>query len=352
MANNVRGYAAHSPTGRLGLFDFDRRSLRPDDISIEILFCGVCHSDVHNVRNDWGNAKYPMVPGHEIVGRVLEVGSEVTRFKPGDRAGVGCLVESCRHCGACGKGWEQYCENGATYTYNHADPIDGTRTYGGYSEKIIVSERFALKVPDSLDLAGAAPLLCAGITTYSPLRHWKVGPGSKVAIVGLGGLGHMGIKLAKAMGAETTLLSRSPGKEADARRLGADHVVISTDPAQMAAVAGRFDLIIDTVPYKHDVNPYVPTLASGGTIVMVGYLGPLDDFNTGPLVFSRRGVAGSLIGGIAETQEMLDFCGEHGIHSDIETIRIQDINEAYERLLRADVKYRFVIDMASIKEAQ
>lgn len=352
MTYNVKGYAAHSPTGRLGLFDFERRGLRPDDIAIEILYCGVCHSDVHNVRNDWGNAKYPMVPGHEIVGRVIEVGSEVTRFKPGDRAGVGCLVESCRHCGACGKGWEQYCENGATYTYNHADPIDGTRTYGGYSEKIIVSERFALKVPDSLDLAGAAPLLCAGITTYSPLRHWKVGPGSKVAIVGLGGLGHMGIKLAKAMGAQTTLLSRSPGKEADARRLGADHVVISTDPAQMAAVAGGFDLIIDTVPYKHDVNPYVPTLASGGTIVMVGYLGPLDDFNTGPLVFSRKGLAGSLIGGIAETQEMLDFCGEHGIHSDIETIRIQDINEAYERLLRADVKYRFVIDLASLREAQ
>jgi uncharacterized zinc-type alcohol dehydrogenase-like protein len=351
MTHNVKGYAAHSPTGRLGLFDFERRSLRPDDIAIEILYCGVCHSDVHNVRNDWGNAKYPMVPGHEIVGRVIEVGSEVKRFKPGDQAGVGCLVESCRHCGACGKGWEQYCENGATYTYNHSDPIDGTRTYGGYSEKIIVSERFALKVPDSLDLAGAAPLLCAGITTYSPLRHWKVGPGSKVAIVGLGGLGHMGIKLAKAMGAQTTLLSRSPGKETDARRLGADHVVISTDPAQMAAVAGSFDLIIDTVPYKHDVNPYVPTLASGGTIVMVGYLGPLDDFNTGPLVFSRKGLAGSLIGGIAETQEMLDFCGEHGIHSDIETIRIQDINEAYERLLRADVKYRFVIDMASLREA-
>jgi len=352
MTSNIRGYAAHSPTGRLGLFDFERRSLRPDDIAIEILYCGVCHSDVHNVRNDWGNAKYPMVPGHEIVGRVVEVGTDVKGFKAGDRAGVGCLVESCRHCGACGKGWEQYCENGATYTYNHADPIDGTRTYGGYSEKIIVSERFTLKVPDSLDLAGAAPLLCAGITTYSPLRHWKVGPGSKVAIVGLGGLGHMGIKLAKAMGAETTLLSRSPGKEADARRLGADHVVISTDPAQMAAVAGRFDLIIDTVPYKHDVNPYVPTLASGGTIVMVGYLGPLDDFNTGPLVFSRKGLAGSLIGGIAETQEMLDFCGAHGIHSDIETIRIQDINEAYERLLRADVKYRFVIDMASLREAQ
>ena len=211
MTSNIRGYAAHSPTGRLGLFDFERRSLRPDDIAIEILYCGVCHSDVHNVRNDWGNAKYPMVPGHEIVGRVVEVGSEVTRFKAGDRAGVGCLVESCRHCGACGKGWEQYCENGATYTYNPADPIDGPRTYGGYSETIIVSERFTWKVPDSLDLAGAAPLLCAGITTYSPLRHWKVGPGSKVAIVGLGGLGHMGIKLAKAMGAETTLLSRSPG---------------------------------------------------------------------------------------------------------------------------------------------
>jgi uncharacterized zinc-type alcohol dehydrogenase-like protein len=352
MTNNIKGYAAHSPTGRLGLFDFERRSLRPDDIAIEILYCGVCHSDVHNVRNDWGHAKYPMVPGHEIVGRVVEVGSEVTRFKQGDRAGVGCLVESCRHCGACGKGWEQYCENGATYTYNHADPIDGMRTYGGYSEKIIVSERFALKVPDSLDLAGAAPLLCAGITTYSPLRHWKVGPGSRVAIVGLGGLGHMGIKLAKAMGAETTLLSRSPGKETDARRLGADHVVISTDPAQMASVAGRFDLIIDTVPYKHDLNPYVPTLACGGTIVMVGYLGPLDGFNSGPLVYNRRGLAGSLIGGIAETQEMLDFCGEHGIHSDIETIRIQYINEAYERLLRSDVKYRFVIDMASLKDVQ
>ena len=231
------------------------------------------------------------------------------------------------------------------------DRIDGSRTYGGYSEKVVVADRFVLKVPDALELAGAAPLLCAGITSYSPLRHWKVGPGSKVAIVGLGGLGHMGLKLAKAMGAEVTLFSRSPGKEADARRLGADHIVISTDAAQMAAVARQFDLIIDTVPYKHDVNPYVPTLATGGTIVMVGYLGPLDNFNTGPLVFSRKGLAGSLIGGIAETQEMLDFCGAHGIHSDIEIIRIQDINEAFERLLSADVKYRFVIDMASLKEA-
>ena len=351
MTYHVKSYAAHSPTGRLGLFEFDRRSPRADDVVIEILYCGVCHSDLHNVRNDWGNANYPMVPGHEIVGRVLEVGADVTRFKAGDRVGVGCLVESCRHCGACGKGWEQYCENGATYTYNHVDRIDGSRTYGGYSEKVVVADRFVLKVPDALDLAGAAPLLCAGITSYSPLRHWKVGPGSKVAIVGLGGLGHMGLKLAKAMGAEVTLFSRSPGKEADARRLGADHIVISTDAAQMAAVARQFDLIINTVPYKHDVNPYVPTLATGGTIVMVGYLGPLDNFNTGPLVFSRKGLAGSLIGGIAETQEMLDFCGAHGIHSDIEIIRIQDINEAFERLLSADVKYRFVIDMASLKEA-
>jgi len=354
MTYPVKGYAARSPTGRLGLFEFDRRSPRADDVVIEILYCGVCHSDVHNVRNDWGNAQYPMVPGHEIIGRVTELGPEVTRFKAGDRVGVGCLVESCRHCGACGKGWEQYCENGATYTYNATDPVDGTRTQGGYSEKVVVAEHFVLKVPDALcdglKLAGAAPLLCAGITLYSPLRHWGVKPRSRVAIVGLGGLGHMGLKLAKAMGAQVTLFSRSPGKEADARRLGADRVVISTDAAQMAAVVGQFDLIVDTVPYAHDVNLYVPTLATGGTMVMVGYLGPLEGFNTGPLVFSRKSLAGSLIGGIAETQEMLDFCGAHGITSDIDVIRIQDINDAYERLLKADVKYRFVIDMASLKD--
>lgn len=351
MTDTVRAYAAHSPTGRLGLFNFDRRSPRADDVVIEILYCGVCHSDVHNVRNDWGNAQYPMVPGHEIIGRVLAVGAGVTRFQPGDRVGVGCLVDACQHCAACNKGWEQYCENGATYTYNGTDPVDGTRTHGGYSERVVVKQDFVLKVPDSLDPAAAAPLLCAGITLYSPLRHWKVGPGSKVAIVGLGGLGHMGLKLAKAMGAEVTLFSRSPGKEADARRLGADRIVISTDAAHMSAVAGQFDLIIDTVPYVHDVNPYVPTLATGGTIVMVGYLGPLDNFNTGPLVFSRKALAGSLIGGIAETQDMLDFCGQHGITSDVEVIRIQDINEAYDRLLKADVKYRFVIDMASLQQA-
>ena len=351
MTYPVKSYAAQSPSSRLGLFNFERRSARADDVVIEILYCGVCHSDLHNARNDWGGAHYPMVPGHEIVGRVLEVGTDVTRFKVGDRVGVGCMVASCRHCAACGKGWEQYCENGATYTYNHKDRVDGMPTQGGYSEKVVVAEHFVLKVPDALDLAGAAPLLCAGITTYSPLRHWNVQAGSKVAIVGLGGLGHMGLKLAKAMGAEVTLFSRSPGKEADARRLGADHIVISMDPAQMAAVAGRFDVIVDTVPYQHDVNPYVPTLATGGTIVLVGYLGPLEPaLNTSPMVFRRKAVAGSLIGGIAETQEMLDFCGTHGIHADIELIRMQEINEAYERMLNSDVKYRFVIDMASLKD--
>lgn len=351
MNYRVKSYAAQSPSAPLAPFQIERRSPRADDVVIEILYCGVCHSDVHNVRNDWGHANYPMVPGHEIIGKVIAVGAGVTRFREGDRVGVGCLVASCQHCEACEHDHEQYCQNGATYTYNHNDPIDGTRTYGGYSEKIVVAEDFVLSVPDALDLAAAAPLLCAGITTYSPLRHWQVAKGSKVAVVGLGGLGHMALKLAKAMGAEVTLFSRSPGKEADARRLGADHIVISTDAAQMAAVAGRFDLIINTVPYKHDVNPYIPTLACGGTMVMVGYLGPLDDFNTGPLVFSRKALAGSLIGGIAETQEMLDFCAEHGIHADIELIRIQDVNQAFERMLQADVKYRFVIDMASLKEA-
>jgi uncharacterized zinc-type alcohol dehydrogenase-like protein len=349
MPFTTKSYAAHSPTGRLELFSFERRSPRDNDVVIDILYCGICHSDLHTARNDWGNAKYPIVPGHEIIGRVLEVGPRVTRFKVGDSVGVGCMVDSCQHCSSCGKGWEQYCENGATYTYNGADRVDGSRTQGGYSEQIVVKEDFVLKVPEGLDLAGAAPLLCAGITTYSPLRHWKVGPGSQVAIVGLGGLGHMGLKLAKAMGADVTLFSRSPDKQADAHRLGADRVVLSTDPAQMAGVAGRFDLIIDTVPYVHDLNPYVPTLAAGGTLVMVGYLGPLEALSTSPLVLKRRAVAGSLIGGIAETQEMLDFCGQHGITSDVEMIRIDDVNEAYERLLKADVKYRFVIDMASLK---
>ncbi len=353
MSLTVRGYAALSAQQPLGLFRFDRSNLRDTDVAIDILHCGVCHSDLHNARNDWGNAVYPMVPGHEIIGRVLEVGAAVTRFKAGDAVGVGCMVDSCGGCASCAKGLEQYCEHQATYTYNATDPQNGGMTYGGYSERIVVSQDFVLRVPDGLDLAGAAPLLCAGITTWSPLRHWNVGAGSRVAVIGLGGLGHMALKLAKALGAEVTLFTRSPGKETDARRLGADHIVLSGDAAQMQASAGRFDLIIDTVPYVHDVNPYVPTLATDGTLVLVGYLGPLEPMlNTAPLVLGRKAVAGSLIGGIAETQEMLDFCGQHGITADIERIRIQDINTAFERMQRSDVTYRFVIDMASLKEIQ
>ena len=350
MTLHVRGYATHSPIDELEPFQFERRDPRPDDVVIDILFCGVCHSDLHQAQNDWGNSKYPMVPGHEIVGRVVSVGSAVTRFKVGDAVGVGCMVDSCQHCHACEEGLEQYCEGGHVMTYNDVDRHDGRPTYGGYSEKIVVSDKFVLKVPESLDLAGAAPLLCAGITTWSPLRHWQVGPGSKVAVIGLGGLGHMGLKLAKALGADVTLFTRSPGKEADARRLGADRIVLSTDPAQMAAVKNRFDLIIDTVPYVHDVNPYLPTLALSGTLVLVGYLGGLEPFlSTVPLILGRKSVAGSVIGGIKETQEMLDFCGQHGITSDIEVINIQDINQAYGRMLKSDVKYRFVIDLASLK---
>ena len=350
MPFEVSAYAAHSPTTPLVPFRFARRGPRTDDVVIEILFCGVCHTEIHHTRNDWGRATYPMVPGHEIIGRVIEVGTAVSRFAVGDRVGVGCMVDSCKHCAACDKGLEQYCEEGSTFTYNGVDRQDGLATQGGYSQKIVVSQDFVLKIPESLDLAGAAPLLCAGITTWSPLRHWKVGPGSKVAVVGLGGLGHMALKLAKALGADVTLFTRSLDKDADARRLGADHIVLSTEPQQMTAVAGRFDLIVDTVPYAHDLNPYMPTLATGGTLVLVGYLGPVEPMlNSAPLVLKRKAVAGSLIGGIAETQEMLDFCGKHGITSDVEMIPIGDINTAYERMLKSDVKYRFVIDLASLK---
>jgi uncharacterized zinc-type alcohol dehydrogenase-like protein len=350
MTIHVQGYAAQSAKEALGPYAFTRREPRANDVVIEILFCGVCHSDIHNARNEWGGAMYPMVPGHEIIGRVVGVGTDVKKFKPGDRVGVGCMVDSCRHCAACEQGLEQYCAEGSTYTYNAADRHDGMPTYGGYSDKIVVSDEFVLKVPDGMDLRGAAPLLCAGITTWSPLRHWKVGKGSNVAVVGLGGLGHMALKLAKALGAQVTLFTRSKGKEQDARRLGADNVVLSTHAEEMASVGGRFDLIIDTVPNIHDLNPYLPTLSLNGTIVLVGFLGGLDPLlNTVPLIMGRKSVAGSLIGGIAETQEMLDFCGKHGITSDVEVIKIQDINTAYERVLKSDVKYRFVIDMASLK---
>jgi uncharacterized zinc-type alcohol dehydrogenase-like protein len=353
MAFNTLGYAAQSPTAPLAPYRFDRRDPRPDDVVVEILFCGVCHSDLHTVRDDWGGAVYPIVPGHEIIGRVSQVGSSVTRFKAGDRVGVGCMVDSCRHCNPCNRGLEQYCEEVATFTYGSPDRHDGTLSQGGYSDKVVVSDRFVLKVPDGLDLAGAAPLLCAGITTWSPLRRWKVGAGSKVAVVGLGGLGHMALKLGKALGAEMTLFTRSPGKEDDARRLGADRIVVSTDEDQMSAVRNRFDLIIDTVPNLHDLNPYMPTLALDGTLVVVGYLGGLEPLlNTVPMIMGRKSVAGSLIGGIPETQEMLDFCGKHGIASDIEVIPMQDIEAAYARMQKSDVRYRFVVDMASLKDGR
>lgn len=350
MTLNVLGYAAQSATEALAPHRFVRRDPRANDVVIEILYCGVCHSDLHQARNDWGNSLYPMVPGHEIIGRVVSVGPDVTRFKQGDHVGVGCMVDSCQHCAACEKGLEQYCAEFPTFTYNSVDRRDQMPTFGGYSESIVVTEKFVVKIPNGLDLAGAAPLLCAGITTWSPLRHWNIGKGSQVAVIGLGGLGHMALKLAQALGAHVTLFTRSPGKEGDARRLGADNIVVSTDAAQMAAVAGQFNLIIDTVPYAHDFNLYLPTLSLNGTLVVVGYLGDQEPApNTTSLIMGRKSIAGSVIGGIAETQEMLDFCGEHGITSDIEVIKMQDINGAYERMLKSDVKYRFVIDMASLK---
>jgi alcohol dehydrogenase (NADP+) len=347
---NVKAFGTAAADADLNQMDIQRREVQSKDIEIEIMYCGVCHSDLHTARNDWGFTTYPSVPGHEIVGKVTKIGSEVTKLKVGDFAAVGCLVGSCGSCNSCKNDLEQYCLNGWVGTYNSPDKYIGGMTYGGYSEKVVVEEHFVLKVPANLDLAATAPLLCAGITTWSPLRHWNVGKGSKVAVVGLGGLGHMAIKLAKGLGAEVTLFSRTPDKEKDAKDLGADAVVISTDDNQMASVAGKFDVIIDTVPYVHDVNPYVGTLNISGTLVLVGYLGPLEPMlNTVPMIMGRKSVAASLIGGIAETQEMLDFCGQHNIVSEIEIIKMQDINEAYERMLKSDVRYRFVIDMASLK---
>ena len=345
----VKAFGTEAAEADLKELNINRREVTEKDIEIEILYCGVCHSDLHTARNDWGFTSYPAVPGHEIVGKITKVGSNVTKFKVGDLAAVGCLVDSCRTCSSCAQDLEQYCLNGWVGTYNGADKHLGGMTYGGYSEKVVVDEHFVLKVPSNLDLAAVAPLLCAGITTWSPLRHWKVTKGSKVAVVGLGGLGHMAIKLAKGLGAEVTLFSRTPYKEKEALDLGADAVVISTDENQMNSVSGTFDLIIDTVPYVHDVNPYVATLNLSGTLVLVGYLGGLEPIlNTVPMIMGRKSVAGSLIGGIAETQEMLDFCGKHNIVSEIEIIKMQDINEAYERMIKSDVKYRFVIDMTSL----
>ncbi|NMR35517.1 NAD(P)-dependent alcohol dehydrogenase [Chryseobacterium aquaticum] len=346
---SVKAYGTESKDADLQELNIERREPTSKDVEIEILYCGVCHSDLHTARNDWGGTMYPAVPGHEIVGKITRVGSDVTKFKVGDLAGVGCIVDSCGTCESCKQDLEQYCQTGFVGTYNGKDEHLGGHTFGGYSQKVVVDADHVLKVPENLDLAAVAPLLCAGITTWSPLKHWNVGSDSKVAVVGLGGLGHMAIKLAKGLGAEVTLFSRTPEKSDDAKKLGADHVVISTHEEQMKSVAGKFDLIIDTVPYDHDVNPYISTLNINGTLVLVGFIGKMDEaLFTPPMILGRRSVAGSVIGGIAETQEMLDFCGEHNIVSEIEMINMQDINEAYERMLKSDVRYRFVIDMKSL----
>jgi uncharacterized zinc-type alcohol dehydrogenase-like protein len=345
------GYAAAAASQPLAPYHFDRREPREHDVVIEILFCGVCHSDLHTVRDEWGKGVYPIVPGHEIVGRVARVGKGVTKFKAGDLAGVGCMVDSCRECANCKDDLEQFCMQGATFTYSGKDRHDGTPTQGGYSNQIVVDEAFVLRISEKLDLAAVAPLLCAGITTYSPLRHWKVGKGSKVGVVGLGGLGHMALKLAHAFGAQVVQFTTSKSKIADAKRLGADEVVMSNDEAQMQAHAGTFDFILDTVSAPHDINAYLQMLKRDGTMTLVGVPDTPPTVPAGSLIFGRKSLAGSLIGGIAETQEMLDFCAEHGIVSDIEKIDIQDINEAYERMLKSDVKYRFVIDMASLNRA-
>lgn len=348
----AHGYANHSPTGALEPFSFERREPRPQDVAIDILYCGVCHSDIHFARNEWGRTPYPCVPGHEIVGRVQAVGSEVTKFKTGDLVGVGCIVDSCRHCTPCGEGLEQYCEKGFTGTYGGKDRIGGTEhgiTLGGYSDKITVDERFVLRMPENLDPAAAAPLLCAGITTYSPFKHWKVKAGQKVGIIGLGGLGHMGVKFAHAMGAHVVMITTSEKKGADAKKLGADEVLLSTDQDAMAKATASFDFLLNTIPVGHDTDPYMNLLKLDAAMVLVGAIEPLTKVNGVPFIFKRRTLAGSLIGGLPETQEMLDFCGEHNITCDIELINIQDINTAYDRTVAADVKYRFVIDMASLR---
>jgi alcohol dehydrogenase (NADP+) len=344
----TKAYAAQSATSPLSPFSIEHRKPTDTDVAIEILFCGVCHSDLHQARDEWHNSIYPVVPGHEIVGRVTSVGGKVTKFKTGDLAAVGCMVDSCRVCPNCKRGLEQYCEKVPVFTYNGPDKFTGAQTFGGYSQSVVVDEAFVLKVPANLDLATVAPLLCAGITTYSPLHHWKVGPGQKVGIVGLGGLGHMGVKVAHARGAHVVLFTTSPGKTADALRLGANEVVVSKNQDEMEKHKNSFDFILDAVSAEHDINAYLELLKLDGTLTLVGAPEqplPVAAFN---LLLPRRQFAGSAIGGIPETQEMLDFCGTHGIVSDIEIIPIQKINEAYDRLLKGDVKYRFVIDMSSL----
>ncbi len=344
------GYGNTAATTPLERMEIDRREPGPKDVRIDVLYCGICHSDLHTARNEWHGTTYPCIPGHEIVGRVAAVGSEVKGFEVGDMAGVGCLVDSCRSCSECKDDLEQFCAKGAIFTYNSPDTHLGGMTYGGYTNVIVVDEAFVLKVPAGLDPAGAAPLLCAGVTTYSPLRHWGAGPGKKVGVVGLGGLGHMGVKLAHAMGAHVVLFTTSAGKTADAKRLGADEVVLSKDPEAMKAHAGSFHFILDTVAAPHSLDAYTTLLRRDGTLCLVGAPElPHPSPTVFNLIFGRKSIAGSLIGGIKETQEMLDFCAAKGLTADIETIPVQKVNEAYERMLKSDVKYRFVIDMASLK---
>ena len=349
--SDIKAYGATSATAELEPLDIKRRSLTADDVEIDITYCGVCHSDIHTIRNDWKNSQYPVVPGHEIVGRVTKVGANVSKFKEGNLVGVGCLVDSCQECDSCKEDLEQYCENGATFTYNGADKHLGGHTFGGYSEKVVVDKNFVLSIPENIDEKAAAPLLCAGITTWSPLRHWGVKKGDKVGVIGLGGLGHMGIKFAHAMGAHTVMITTSPEKSKDAEELGADEVLISKDADAMAKHAGSFDFLLNTIPVGHEMDPYIALLKRDATMVLVGAIEPLKPFHGGAVVMGRKRIAGSMIGGLKETQEMLDFCGEHNIVSDIELINMQDINEAYERVIKADVKYRFVIDMKSLKES-
>jgi len=344
----VKGYATHSAKSLLEPWNFERREVGPKDVLIDIHYCGVCHSDLHKARNEWGGSIYPMVPGHEIVGKICKVGSEVTKFKVGDLAGVGCMVDSCRKCESCKEGLEQFCEVNFVGTYNSKELDGKTFTYGGYSNKIVVDESFVLKISDKLSLDRVAPLLCAGITTYSPLRHWKVGKGTKLAVLGLGGLGHMAVKLGASMGAEVTVLSTSESKEKDAKALGAHKFVVTKDPQALKSVRNYFDLIINTISAAHDINMYLDLLHREGTMVLLGVPPEAPKLSPFHLISKRRKLAGSIIGGIAETQEMLDYCAAHQIMSDVEVISMKDINEAYERMYKGDVHYRFVIDMARL----
>lgn len=346
----IKAYGATASTEELKPLDIQRRAVGAADVKIDITYCGVCHSDIHTVRNDWKGSTYPVIPGHEIIGRVTEVGTNVSHYKVGDLVGVGCLVDSCQTCNSCEQDLEQFCEKGATFTYNSPDKhSDGKQTYGGYSTAVVVDEKFVLRIPENLDEAATAPLLCAGVTTWSPLAHWKVKKGDKVGVIGLGGLGHMGVKFANALGAHVVMITTSPEKGKDAKRLGAHEVLVSKDQGEMKKHQGSFDFILNTIPVGHEMDPYLGLLKIDATMVLVGAVEPLKPFNGGSIIMGRKRIAGSLIGGIKETQEMLDFCGEHNITSDIELIDMQDINTAYERVTSNDVKYRFVIDMKSLK---